>query len=151
MFGWFNRARARPSRVKRSAKAGSVANACGKNLQRDEALQFRLAGLENESHSALADQFEDFQLRKSCRHFVEGRRGPCFCAFGGDGGLEEDIWDKALAALPQGWAARTWDIVSDEMYRSYPFLRHRWAEVTRNLDWREERFGLILQFLIGLG
>ena len=34
------------------------------NFQRDEAIQFRLPGFEDEAHAALTDEFENLELRK---------------------------------------------------------------------------------------
>ena len=83
MFGWLSRASTRPSRVNRSANAGSAASDCRQNLQGDEAIELRLAGLEDDAHAALADEFEDLQLRKRGRQFLMrwrgrfGRSRPC--------------------------------------------------------------------------
>jgi hypothetical protein len=37
----------------------------GKNLQSDQPFDFRLARLEHETHAALADEFQNFELRKT--------------------------------------------------------------------------------------
>jgi hypothetical protein len=55
-------------------------------LQRNQPLQFWLARLEYKPHAALADQFEDFELGKSCRQLLPVRRWR-FC---GGFGLSRD-------------------------------------------------------------
>jgi hypothetical protein len=45
----------------------------GKNLERDKAIELRLPGLEDATHPALADQFEDLQLREGGRHRLNRR------------------------------------------------------------------------------
>jgi hypothetical protein len=60
----------RPSRVNRSAKAGSAASDCGRIFRATKPFELRLPGLENETHAALADQFQDFKLRKGRGQFL---------------------------------------------------------------------------------
>ena len=55
-------------------KRGVVADAGRQNFQRDDAVQFLLPRLVNRAHAALADEFEDFELRKLGGEFGDGRR-----------------------------------------------------------------------------
>ncbi len=64
------------------------------NFQRDETIQRRLVRLVNRAHAALADEFEDFQLRKKfCqigdRGRSERRRSRRRAAFGRDAALQQ--------------------------------------------------------------
>ena len=63
-----------PSRLKRSANPGSPRGLRRKNLQRDQPVQRRLAGLVDRAHAALADEGENFKLRKQPRHFLHAGR-----------------------------------------------------------------------------
>ena len=77
MFGWFSRASSRASRVNRSANAGSAASDCGRIFSATQPVELRLPGLEDHAHAALADEFEDFELRKSRGDLLQRRgRGP---------------------------------------------------------------------------
>ena len=53
---------------------GVAADAGRKNFQRHEAVQFLLPRLVNRAHAALADEFQDFELREQRRQFGDGRR-----------------------------------------------------------------------------
>ena len=56
-------------------KRGIVADAGRQNFQRDDAVQLFLPRLIDRAHAALADEFEDFELRKfQRREFGDGRR-----------------------------------------------------------------------------
>ena len=45
----------------------------GENFQSNEAVEFRLSGFENTTHSAATNGFNDFQLRKGCPERVDVR------------------------------------------------------------------------------
>ena len=47
-----------------SGERGVMADARRKNLQRHQAVQFFLPCLVNRAHAALADEFQDFELRE---------------------------------------------------------------------------------------
>ena len=68
MFGWLSLASARASRVKRSAKPGIVAGPGRQDLQRDKAVEPRLAGLIDRAHAALADELQNLELGKELGH-----------------------------------------------------------------------------------
>ena len=86
MFGWLSRASAFASRANRSAKVGSRSRG-RQDLQGDEAIERRLPGLVDRPHAALAEQFQDLQLREEFRHFLHGR---------GHVGLDErERWETA--------------------------------------------------------
>ena len=77
MFGWLSRARARASRVNRSANAGSRADLRREDLQGHQPVQFLLPGLVDGAHAAFAEQFEDFELGKPPGQFLDrGRLEP---------------------------------------------------------------------------
>ena len=65
MFGWLSRAKARASRVNRSANAGSRLISGRQDLHGHQPVQFLLPGLVDRPHAAAAEEFEDFQLRKA--------------------------------------------------------------------------------------
>ena len=65
------------------------------NFQRDQAVQLGLAGFEDETHAALADEFQNLQLRKGGGDFLDGRgRGASggLAGFGGRGGGGEEAF-----------------------------------------------------------
>ena len=55
-------------------KGRFLADAGREDFQRDNAVQFYLPGLVNGAHAALADEFEDFELRKQFGDVRNGRR-----------------------------------------------------------------------------
>src|ERR1019366_3388125 len=55
-------------------KRGIITDAGRKNLQRDNAVKLFLPRLENRPHAALADEFENFELRKFRGKFLDGWR-----------------------------------------------------------------------------
>ena len=68
MLGWLSRASARASRVNRSAKPESPLGLRGQDLERDQAVQRRLAGFIDGPHAALAQQFQDLELGEELGH-----------------------------------------------------------------------------------
>ena len=78
----------------------------GKQFQRDEAIEMRLAGLEDETHAAPANKFENLKLREGGGDAFErwnlrgGRR--CQTGLGAGGGAGED----ALRAEASGRIGR---------------------------------------------
>ena len=65
MPGWLSWASAWASRVKRSAKGRIVADARRQDFQGDDAVELLLPRFVNRAHAALADEFQDFQLRET--------------------------------------------------------------------------------------
>ena len=92
------------------------------NFWRDESFQSLLPGLEDKAHAALADQFEDFELRKRSPQFPPAlARGWAFPPSVGIDALDEHaLGTKPLRAPRRESSARIWDIVSIQMYRPYP-------------------------------
>lgn len=59
--------------VEAFGEQGVLREFVGQKLQRDEAVEVRLAGLEDEAHAAAPDEFEDFKLREGGGDAFEGR------------------------------------------------------------------------------
>ena len=110
MFGWLSRASMRPSRVNRSANAGSAASDAGRIFRATKPIDLRLPGLEDEAHAALADQFQDFKLREGCGQFLVrwrsrfGRRVLPGLSRNADL-LEKAFGAKSLRRLSGNWPA----------------------------------------------
>ena len=60
MFGWFSDASVCASRVNRASRSGSLAKRVGQDLERDIAIQLRVARAIDLSHAAFADRRGDF-------------------------------------------------------------------------------------------
>ena len=60
MFGWFSEASVCASRVNRASRSGSSANSVRQDLERDVAIQLRVAGAIDLPHPALANLGNDF-------------------------------------------------------------------------------------------
>ena len=79
-----------------------------KNLQGDKAVELRLPGFEDETHTALADELEDFKLREMLRsvpHALAARRfgGGALTGFGREGCLhQKGTWTKPLSGASAG-------------------------------------------------
>jgi hypothetical protein len=56
-------------------KCRIIADPGRKNLQRNDAIELFLSGFVDRTHAALADEFQDFELRKMLRNFLGGGRG----------------------------------------------------------------------------
>jgi len=79
-------------------------------LQRDQAIQLGLAGLEHRAHASSTDQLEDLELRKCRRHsFQWGRRrmfpGRLACLRRCGDGHQGAFWANALQGLGRNRAA----------------------------------------------
>ena len=72
------------SRVKRSAKAGSLADLRGEDFEGDEAVEGFLAGLVDGAHAAAAEECEDVEFGEERGEFGRGR-GASRREFGGLG------------------------------------------------------------------
>ena len=60
MFGWFSDARVLASRWKRARRSASCAKRLGQDLDRDVAIQLRVAGPEDLPHTPFADAGDHF-------------------------------------------------------------------------------------------
>ena len=60
MFGWFSEASICASRWNRARRSGSLANDVGQDLDRDVAIQLRVARAIDLAHAAGADRHDDF-------------------------------------------------------------------------------------------
>jgi hypothetical protein len=113
----------------------------GENFEGDQAIEFWLAGFVNETHPALADEFNDLEMREGARRVRRDRADS-----GASGGWPRrfqlgrmlvggGIWGRGLAGLRAGSTRRIWDTISAmlriSMVRSYPFLRENGARVTK--------------------
>src|ERR1035441_10250615 len=83
------------------------------NLEADQPLDSRLPGVEDKTHAALANQFQDFELGKSGGQFLVGwgrRLGMlAFPGLGGDGRLHEKApGTKPLGRLSRNRSAAFW-------------------------------------------
>ena len=72
MFGWFSDASTCASRWKRARRSGSSANDVGQDLERDVAIQLRVARAIDLAHAAGAEGGEDF-VRAEARAGGEGQ------------------------------------------------------------------------------
>ena len=73
MFGWFSEASVFASRVNRASRSGSSANAVGQHLDRDLAIELRVARAVHLAHAALAELGEDLMRTQ---HLANHRQGP---------------------------------------------------------------------------
>jgi hypothetical protein len=107
------------------------------DFQGDETIQLGLARLEDKSHSALADEFQDFKLGKRGGEFRHARRGLVgrgLAGFGGDGGGGE----QTFGAKPLRRIRRQRRLALGTMFRfggnaHVCYLSRRWRKVTRKV------------------
>ena len=105
----------------------------GQELERDKAVEMRLAGLEDEAHAAAPEQFEDLQLRKGDGEAFErgdlrggGRRG-----FGSRGSGDYALGAKPLRRFRRHRAAALGTGVDSLSIHLARFLRQTRGEVTK--------------------
>ena len=136
MCGWLSRASARASRLNRSANAGVVGRFRPEDLQRHEPVEPRLPRLVDGAHAAVAQQLQDFELRKMPRQLCGGggtkRDEPGSGVVGASSERSPPI--DVLPAMPADSKHRGQIPAGASAANSAPHCGHRLASVIEGLS-----------------
>jgi len=106
-------------------------------LERNQAVEPRLAGLEDDAHAALADDFQDFELWEGIGDFLDARRrvfGGRLASLGWGGGRSQQAFRaQSLRGVGRQRRLALWAMIGNWLsIHAASFLRKPLAKVTQN-------------------